>query len=203
MSTCSASSLRPSASASFPHLSITILRSFPNKKWRQCNLLHCPVGLPFAWQQQIKSEQHRANRQKFTLLSLSISAAVDNNPDLPFPSFSLPKLQRLLPASGKQGLSVTVTDSQTCGFTTTTASNQTCVRCFWFFTFFSLIWSCCISSDFYVTKVGRFNSEWGNDHAHTVNGAGQRKLQLTSWTWPGFNPRTLLFDGQRNTAHLK
>lgn len=122
MSTCSASSLRPSASASFPHLSITILRSFPNKKWRQCNLLHCPVGLPFARQQQIKSEQHRANRQKFTLLSLSISAAVDNNPDLPFPSFSLPKLQRLLPASGKQGLSVTVTDSQTCGFTTTTAA---------------------------------------------------------------------------------
>ena len=45
-----------------------------------------PQGLPFPQQQQIKSEQQRTYRQKFTPLSLSISVADDNNPDLCFPS---------------------------------------------------------------------------------------------------------------------
>lgn len=50
-----------------------------------------PGGLPSRQQQQIKSEQRWTNRQKFTPLSLSISTAVDNNPDLPFPLAFTPK----------------------------------------------------------------------------------------------------------------
>lgn len=66
-----------------PHLMLP-----SNEKWGQCNLFYCPAGLPSPQQQQIKSEQHWANRQKFTPLSLSISATVDDNPDLPFPLVS-------------------------------------------------------------------------------------------------------------------
>lgn len=76
----------PTSQSLSPHLMLP-----PNEKWRQCNLLYCPAGLPSPQQQQIKSEQRWANRQKFTPLSPSISTAVDNNPDLPFPLVFAPK----------------------------------------------------------------------------------------------------------------
>lgn len=69
------------------------------------------VGPGDSLQQQIKSEQRWTNRQKFTPLSLSISTAVDNNPDLPFPLVFSPKAPVPRAHSKQTRLCAIVTDS--------------------------------------------------------------------------------------------